>query len=417
MMVERAWRPVLTGLEAEAARGVALKIIEALTPFVEDRSLEAGLQLGSAGLAVTLAEVARLELADTTDVASAALNVAAEAVSEQALGAGFQSGLAGIGWAVQHVTGDGDACEEVDALILEHVLVTARGDAQLFEANGGLVGFGIYGLERMPSPAGRAIVEAVLERLPDNAVESAEGMGWRTPAVYLPEAARKHAPEGHFNLGLPHGTPGVLAFLAAVIEAGLGGGAAQNMAREGARWLFAQANSGGGRSAFPDLIRAGTPSWGTGHYGWCYGSPAVATALVTVGQALGDAGILEAGRKVAIDAAQLRPPTPDAILCHGTGGLQLIFQRLWQRTDAPACEDAARYWARATLALQGPAGEGLAGFTSARAWERPEAPSFVDPSLFVGASGTALTLLAAVGDQPPDWDRALLLSARTAAEL
>jgi hypothetical protein len=99
----------------------------------------------------------------------------------------------------------------------------------------------------------------------------------------------------------------------------------------------------------------------------------------------------------------------DAGLCHGSGGLALVFHRLWHATGEHGFADAARRWYAHTLALHRP-GAGIAGFHSWLPAIAPEPGRWdADASFLTGAAGVGLALLAGLGVEPA-WDRLLAAS-------
>ncbi|HEU5060714.1 MAG TPA: lanthionine synthetase LanC family protein, partial [Kofleriaceae bacterium] len=78
----------------------------------------------------------------------------------------------------------------------------------------------------------------------------------------------------------------------------------------------------------------------------------------------------------------------DAGLCHGAAGLAHVFNRLHQASGDPALAAAAERWFGRALAMDAPA----------------------EPGILVGSAGLALALLAATGEDEPDWDGFLLLA-------
>src|SRR5262249_2093599 len=89
----------------------------------------------------------------------------------------------------------------------------------------GLVGFGVYALERMTPGADAtrlaAVVclERVINRLAETAEHRAEGITWWTNPAWLPPETRPRWPPGYYNVGLAHGVPGVIALLGCVCAA------------------------------------------------------------------------------------------------------------------------------------------------------------------------------------------------------
>lgn len=192
-------------------------------------------------------------------------------------------------------------------------------------------------------------------------------------------------PEGHYNLGVAHGNPGVIALVAACDDA-----RAQAAARAAMRWVWAQ-QFPSGPAAFP--IFSGGPPYPT--HGWCYGDEGLAAVLYAAALALGDADWQARWLGVLRRCAGRVPSTGRGLtLCHGSAGIAHLWHRVYQSTAEPAFAGAALGWLDATL-------DGLG-----RGEEVPER------GLLDGTAGVALALVGFVGEVEPAWDRLFALSLR-----
>lgn len=300
-------------------------------------------------------------------------------------------GMAGLGWVAAHVTDDaGELLNIVDAS-LARTLDVACWDRD-YDLIGGLVGIGVYLLERQ-SP----LLTRVLDHLEATCVRIGDAIAWFTTAQLMPPNQRGLWPDGHFNCGLAHGVPGVLALLARIVEQ-TGDPRAADLGRGAARWIWEQRLPASAASAFPGI--ASGPASRTA---WCYGDPGVTLALWRAERAFGS----REDEALELAAAWLRRSVDvnDADLCHGSTGLAQIAARMFHATADPRFRDAAIRWLDHAES-QRVAGAGLAGYrthlvvgptrwrTSAR---------FLD-----GVAGVGLALLAAISPIEPAWDRLLL---------
>lgn len=407
-MSVRAWRPLFRDDDAATARRIVRDIARATTavPDADGATDAFDLAAGAAGRAVCHAHLGLALGDDTTSVVAALLDAAGDALGRLAFPPGLMSGVAGVAWAHAHCATLGievaDLCDIDDALL--EGLASWDGPYDLID---GLVGLGVYGLERARlDAAGGAIVDAAIDRLAATAEWTGTGCTWCTPPHLAPTET---ATEGHYNLGLAHGVPGVVGFLGAAASTGHASAATL---LEGARtWLVAQAFDASGVSRFANWIAAGdapTPA----RLAWCYGDAGVAGALMVAARAAGGDEWREDALAVARHAAA-RPMgasgVGDAMFCHGAAGLGHVFNRLWQDADAPWLADAARTWLRHAAGARHE-GRGVAGFERRAAPHESATGWCDDAGLLTGTAGVALALLAACGDAAPGWDRAFLLS-------
>jgi hypothetical protein len=294
-----------------------------------------------------------------------------------------------------------DDLAEIDEVLLDHLNQSPwRGEYDLIE---GLVGIGVYALERLPRPAAVACLERVVDRLAETAERRGEGTTWWTDPAWLPAETRAEFPRGYYNAGLAHGVPGVIGLLGQACAAGVTLGKARPMLDGAVRWLLDQ----DGPESFPCWVAPGA-SGDKARLAWCYGDPGVAAALLGAARHVAEPGWEAAALAIACRAAE-RPyaesGVKDAGLCHGSAGLAHLFNRMFQATREPRLAETARSWFERTLAMRQP-GRGIGGY---EAWEQGGARS-ADRGLLTGATGIALALLAATTPIEPTWDRMLLVS-------
>lgn len=357
------WRPLLDGAQADAARAMVTRIAEAIAA---DPPARAELANGAAGAAVLFAYLARDEprwrptcdrlLQDAED-----LFATLETPS-------LFHGFCGVGWAGDHIRAvlgepDLEVNSELDDALEEIIPVADLA----FDLIGGLVGIGVYARER----GATRCLGLILDRLREGARDQLF-----TPIAHLPTTEHARWPTGRWDLGLAHGIPGAIAWLAQLADP-----RARTLCESAIGWLLAHRQSG--EVAFPAFAAPGTVG-GSARSGWCYGDAAIALALA-------HAGRTELALELAHQAAR-RPRDHtgviDGTFCHGAAGLAQIYGRLHAVTGDSRFANTARYWLAETLRFQHAA-----------------APGVLD-----GAAGTALVLHAATSPQAPDWDRAFLLA-------
>lgn len=395
-----AWRPLITD-EQERSRLVTVVreiavALESLPGATQSVTVHCGLAILRAYLAVD--GCVPDEDGATTDHVAASL--AAQAKTPRPLD--LHGGLAGVGWTIAHLASDENS-EEICAMIDAALLRALEGDWDgPYDLISGLVGIGIYALER--EEAGHALVARVLELLQVTAQQRGPGLAWLTPARLLPEWQREQAPEGYWNLGMAHGIPGIVAYCARCIASGVETVRANELMTGAAAYLLdaEPPNAGGRFSAWH--ARSGAPSGDRTRPAWCYGDLGAAAALLAAAQV--DPRWHDEARALARSCAQ-RPThaaVRDTAICHGAAGIAHVFHRMYQATGDSVLGDAARQWLAITLEMR--TDHAHAGFPAfdgeARAWR-------ADPTLLAGAAGVALVLHAMVSDVEPLWDRMLLL--------
>lgn len=334
---------------------------------------------------------------------------------------GLYGGFTGVAWTAAHLTAvaadgdDGGANDEVDDVLLE--LLDQQQWAWHFDLITGLVGLGVYALERREHPVGRECVGRIVGWLDRMATRVPEGTTWFTPP-HLLVIGDVDVFDGHegptqlANMGVAHGVPGVIGFLGAALAAGIAEEPARPLLVDGARWLLAQRRDRG----FPATV-ARPLDYTPARLAWCYGDAGIAASLLGAARAAGLGDVEAAAIEIAHRAAgrpRIDAGVKDTGLCHGAAGLAHCFNRIYQATGDPTCRAEALSWYEAALDRRRP-GTGVGGYQSFMpkldaAGGIPDAFEWRDePGFLTGAAGVGLALIAGTTGIEPRWDRLLLL--------
>jgi class I lanthipeptide synthase len=353
-----------------------------------------GLAGGLAGLALLFAYLERsLDDPEAGERAERCLDRAITQLAElPSPGASLYHGYTGVAWVVEHLatgelaTEDEDPNAEIDAVLLSHLRRSPWQEE--FDLLGGLVGWGVYALERLPRPSASDMLGLLVARLGECAEHGEHGVVWRDPR----NVARQP------DLGMAHGAAGVIALLARIVREGPGN-------PEAARLLAAAVDGVLSRIA----LRGATKD---DDLAWCAGNAGLSIALLAAGRACGRDDWEGLARRLATAAAERYLDDAggfDSALCHGTAGLAHLFHRFYQATGDPGLLAAARRWMERTLAQRRP-GQGIGGYQSRGRQADGRIGWIPDPGFLGGATGIGLALLAAATPVEPAWDRVLLLS-------
>jgi len=408
-----SWRPILSGLLMKRAfaaiRGIAVDIPNHL-PLSPDASLAGG----QAGLAVAYAYFARAGCADSHKP-RAFLEQAVHAASSGHMEPSLHSGLTGVGWAVVHLrkqgltSGMASVTNTIDRTLSSCVSQSPR--PHEYDLLCGLVGLGVYAIERLPEPAAVDCLKQIVDRLEELAVRSESGVAFLTPPAKHPNRRRDLPYEGYYDIGIAHGISGVIAFLSVVCARHIANEKARRLLKDAIKWLLRQEMSNQHLGAFPYRVAPGMKRE-RARLAWCYGDAGVASALHLASRALRNPAWAREALRLA-RLATCRPPYQarivDAGLCHGASGLAHIFNRLFQATGKRWLRDAAQFWFEYVLGMRH-LGHGIAGFSSFAPDDRGAVRWVDEPGFLEGAAGVALALLAATTSIEPEWDRTLLLS-------
>ena len=339
---------------------------------------------------------------DPDDVAGTELATAVDTFAKAPSGPALFGGAAGLGWCLLHVAGDETAdqiCSSLDGAITR-VVADWPGDYDLI---GGLAGIGVYALAR--GDAGAPLVSNIIDQLARRAEPRRGGLAWHTPPERLPPWQREEAPAGYWNLGLAHGSAGVIALLARCVAQGVAVDRARPLL-DGAMAFLRSIEPARTDARFPGWLVDDETSDRSSRLAWCYNDLGSALAMLSAATATGDAGWREEALMLARGCAERtfeQGRIDDAGLCHGAFGAAHLFNRLRHATGEACFTRAATTWFECGLAMR--SDRPLAGFprkTDADHW----AP---DPSLLAGAIGVALAMHAAITSYEPGWDQLLLV--------
>lgn len=394
------WGPIADPETARRCWSAIEEIERALADTDSDDPMLASGQPGQA-LFFSYLDAAR-QGTDAGDRALDALGRSIDALAERELLPTLYTGICGIGWSVEHLTRrffatDEDLCGEIDEA-LEKLLSKPT---HQYELIAGLAGYGTYLLERLPNADASRLLVRVIDLL-----EEAAAGSWHTRPEWLPSWQREIMPAGCQNLGVAHGVPGVLGFLAAARRSGVADPRIPRLAEDIVGWLLERKLPPGAPSVFPATIIPGRDPEPT-RIAWCYGDLGIAVVLLAAARSFGwpEEEALALARQLArrpVDAV-------DSSLCHGSAGNGHLFNRLYQATGDPEMKETALSWYRLALDQRRP-GEGIAGFVT---WVGPS-PGIGEwaghPGMLIGVAGVGLSLLAAVSEVEPAWDRLLLAS-------
>lgn len=303
----------------------------------------------------------------------------------------YLDGLAGFGWGINYLQRKEALLFDVSELLsqLDQYLIQ-KAEAKFAQSNNcdlfyGLVGFGMYFLERYKSSTtALPYLQKITRLLLKKRQENSRGFFWRTES----------GEEDAIELSISHGQAMILYFLTKVFQIRNQSILSQNDLLGMTQYL----NSFLHEKEYPDIIEAGKAVFSP--LRWCHGSLGISMVLFQVSKIIQNETIgrfaLQAGLACAkIRENNLEDTLPQPILCHGTLGLAHMFNRFYNDTYHPVFKEAAQYWFD----------HGLVQI------QKDQHASYrQDIGLLLGIEGVGLTYLSAIHTATPDWDAAVLLS-------
>jgi lantibiotic modifying enzyme len=335
------------------------------------------------------------------------------ALAEQELIASHCSGIAGIAWCLQHLMNQGfieraemdDTFEETDEILSRYLQQELEQQRYDFLHQG--LGAALYFLERPLNATAVVCLAALVTQLENAAVSLDSGISWKDQFV------RKDNTEDHYNLGLAHGVPAILAILGMLYEKGISTERTLPLLEKGVQWLLSTRNKPGAEpgSWYPTMVTGNNTPIGSpqSRLGWCYGDLGIAISLWHIGARLGKAAYQEEAVEILLHTLLHRDgrngTVRDAGLCHGSMGIAHIYSRVYAGSRDERLQAGADKWLQQTFEL-GAWKDGPAGFKA------HTLNGYINTfNLLEGVAGIGLALMAVVDeDAAPAWDRCLLLS-------
>ena len=190
------WTPVLNGAKREYAMQIVGSIAAVLRQRFEDSASVTGadawsLATGRSGVALFFAYYGSALGADDAHAFAARLVAESlDAAAGEAVVDYLFEGFTGVAWTLAHVdnwvldVSEGDPNDAVDDALLG--LVTTVPWSGEYDLLAGLVGIGVYALERIPRPRGQRLLAAVVNRLSEVAARDPRHPFWWTAEDRLP---------------------------------------------------------------------------------------------------------------------------------------------------------------------------------------------------------------------------------------
>ena len=330
-----------------------------------------------------------------------------DALSYQQLPHHLSYGIAGIAFVFQHLRNIGllDSSEDIGLAALDASIIDG---SQQDLTNGnwdplhGLVGLGIYFLERYKETGNTIHLEKIVDQLNALSVPHNGSKVWVTQGY-------THYSSDNYNFGMAHGMPGLLSFLAGAYTLDIRRTVIEELIPSCYTFLLDHYQDNREYFGFPTFIElkpAPTPL--PSRNGWCYGDLSMAIALLHCGRALAREDWIQLGTGIALKTTHIpfeAAGCGDASFCHGAIGLVHQYKRLYRATHDTRFNDAADKWlALAHEHFYRP--DNYPGGYAYRKYDQATGLYSNVPAygLLEGITGIGLVLLSCDGTISPDWD-------------
>jgi lantibiotic biosynthesis protein len=408
------WKPLLEGEQGENARRMLEAMAEKVARQVSGQE-EINLMTGMSGQLLFLSHC----LPRGFDLERSCEDLLDRIAADKTIKGSFMNGLAGIGFVLKMVNEKhGIFDEEIIHQFYEYVRIFAKENIYSgeFDFMRGYLGECYFLLEEENSQANFDLFGMAVHTLRKLAIPQSQGVGWIS-ATEL----RLIFPESDFsvkkkdcNLGMSHGSPGIILVLVKLAArypglelSSLISGALSCMQREGSE------ENRLANGYYYSIYAGESGKQYKGQLSWCYSDLSICLMYFKLWEISGEQDLWERANKIALSCADKRlehMPGMNSGLCHGAAGIGHMFNKVYQRTGNTIYKDAARYWYSILFAeFVADRDEGdLIRFSdfNRKAGKR----EVVENNGFLqGLSGVGLSVLSALSEEEPVWDKVLLL--------
>jgi lantibiotic modifying enzyme len=298
----------------------------------------------------------------------------------------LSSGLIGIAWTVEHFKnnrlidwGGADVLDDLESTCLKVALNLIENEN--FDYLHGGLGYGIYCLEKPSSKERCIILSQIAKVVIGKSVVTNIGRTWEA------KFNKRIRNSVEFNLGVSHGIPAIIYFLAKVQTTTND----EKIVCESVKWLKNMFYKENTISKVPERIINGIKSPVTSKLAWCYGDLGVSTALLnTKSCKIIDTDFLNVALNTINRIHYDDLYNMEIGICHGVSGLAFMYNKLYLLTNISDFKFAADLCYKFIV-------ENMNHDNS-------------DASLLEGMSGVGLSCLSVLFNENTSWDKILLLS-------
>ena len=382
------------------------EIADALLEESPDEHESIGLLDGHAGIMLFLFHYSRFTADDTySERAVELLYKSMDLINAGKTDFTYSMGISGFAWTLEYLAGQGfmepiTAFHQLDEGLCTYMLQRSE-EGDWDPLHGGL-GVAWYLFERKENPDVRAALEKEVEILNRLAEADTYGLKWRG------NLADKN--ESIYNLGLAHGIPGIIVFLARCKEENIHPRLAKELLQQAISYLLSCKSSVNPSPNLYPIMMQQEGAVFSERLAWCYGDPGLLLALKSAHAYITslDAEIRALVTAVAKRRVLKENKIFDACLCHGTAGLIPIWMTI--KADAQSApyltDSSTNYWVDQTLKM-GKHSDGLAGYLH-HTVQSQEVCLTRARGLLDGIAGTGMCLISYLTGELA-WTRALFM--------
>ncbi|SHG70470.1 lanthionine synthetase C family protein [Flagellimonas flava] len=327
----------------------------------------------------------------------------------------YCSGIAGMGWTVQHLAAEGFIEVDCDDFLapFDEYLFTCMKSSLLkgdYDFLHGAIGYGFYFFKRYKHTQDeklkkryRTYLTKLILQLDSISIVNDDMRKWQS-ILYAKNNAKV------YNLGLSHGMSSILNFLTRVSAIDEVSDSSIKMVEGILNYLQEQKNPDDcGLSVFPNWVEPGHPVEYNGRIAWCYGDLGIGISLLQTAKERQDMTLEKYATQILLQTSERKEPNEtkvvDAGICHGSFGNALIYNKLHKLHHSHHFKSSAAFWIKDGIEKACHA-NGYAGYMQ---WDGDKLGWNTKLSLLDGVAGIGLAIMDYLSEKQNNWDECLML--------
>ncbi|RZJ23684.1 MAG: hypothetical protein EON51_02050 [Acinetobacter sp.] len=313
------------------------------------------------------------------------------------------TGFTGLSWMICHLINQ-KVIDEDSAEVLEEVRDVIKSSishniiGNRYDLFYGYLGLGVYFNEDKQHEY-KEQQQLIIEKLISNIIYDSNSIKWATSNDEL---------ELSYNLGIPHGIPGIILYLLDQLKHSENPNLLSDIITKGINWIISRKYPSG-NFMFPNYVTDVKNQNIGGRLAWCHGDLGISFLLIKAGLALNNNSWYKLGYDVALNASHIKIEETGVVndegqynlgFCHGTSGIAYIFSRLSAICNCQELHLVSQKWLEITL-------DKIENHLEMYSTETREDNQL---GLLEGFAGIGLVLLSFVNKDKHDWDRLFLLN-------
>ena len=328
----------------------------------------------------------------------------------------YCNGIAGLGWAIQHLKTkdfiDVD-CDDLLSQFDEYLYNQMKFDFKRgnYDFLHGALGYAFYFLSRYKHTEDpelkkryQSYLSESISALEKLAISESATLKWKSTLDI------QKGNQG-YNLSLSHGISSILNFLSRLHAIETFRDATEKLVIGSANYILGfEKKDQENLSLFPSWIEKGIPLEYNSRLAWCYGDLGIGLSIWRAGMSLEDKTMQQHALKILDHTTARKLPDEtlvnDAGVCHGSYGNAMIYQRLFRKSGNKSFAKSFDFWMEDGL-QKAIHKDGYAGYKQWSALEKSWTPEL---SLLEGVAGIGLVIIDYLSEEPNLWDECLLIS-------